>query len=87
LELLVGIISGAIGGSLVGGSLYRLDLGLLGNTVAGVIGGGLGTHFLGHMPVAFVGSAAIADAFVHLASGALCGGTSVAIFAMIRDRI
>ena len=87
MELLVGIVSGAIGGSLVGVSLYRLDLGLLGNTLAGMMGGGLGTHLLGHTPATFVGSAEIADLFVHFASGAFCGVTAVAVLAIIRDRI
>ncbi len=41
------LISGAVGGNIIGALAKKLSLGFLGNTVAGVVGGGLGGNLLG----------------------------------------
>ena len=42
MELLISLISGAIGGNVAAGLLKNLNLGLLVNSLAGIVGGGLG---------------------------------------------
>src|SRR5262245_8883555 len=42
VALIIQLISGAAGGNLVGALLKKLDLGTLGNSIAGILGGGLG---------------------------------------------
>lgn len=46
MELLVSLIAGAIGGNLVAGLMKNHNLGLMINSFAGVIGGGLGGQVL-----------------------------------------
>jgi hypothetical protein len=49
MPLIIQLISGAVGGNIIGAVAKKLSLGVLGNTVAGLVGGGLGGHFLGDM--------------------------------------
>jgi len=46
MELLISLISGAIGGNIAGGVMKNLNLGLLINSIAGIVGGGLGGRAL-----------------------------------------
>jgi hypothetical protein len=48
-SLLIQLLSGAAGGNLAGKMLSNLSLGGLGNSLAGVIGGGLGSQVLNSM--------------------------------------
>ena len=47
INLIIQIVSGAIGGNVAGGAAKNIDLGTLGNTIAGAIGGGAGGQLLG----------------------------------------
>lgn len=46
-NLIISAISGAVGGNALGGILKKLNLGTIGNTIAGAIGGGAGSQILG----------------------------------------
>ena len=46
-ELLISLVSGAVGGNLAGLAMKNKSLGILWNTVAGLLGGGLGGQLLG----------------------------------------
>lgn len=46
-SLVIQLVVGAIGGNLAGLLISRLSLGFLGNTIVGVLGGGLGGQALG----------------------------------------
>ena len=41
INLIIQIISGAVGGNVAAGAAKNIDLGTLGNTLAGAIGGGV----------------------------------------------
>ncbi|MBS0530806.1 MAG: hypothetical protein JSS22_15660, partial [Proteobacteria bacterium] len=47
LNLIIQIVGGAIGGNIVGGAPKTNDLGPVGNTIDGAIGGGAGGQLLG----------------------------------------
>ena len=49
MEWLISLITGAVGGNIAGALFKNLSLGTLGNTVAGVLGGGAGTAILNAM--------------------------------------
>ncbi len=49
ISLLMPFFSGAAGGNLVGGILKNFNLGSLGNSLAGMIGGGVGSLVIGNM--------------------------------------
>ncbi|HUL19272.1 MAG TPA: hypothetical protein VLV29_08410 [Steroidobacteraceae bacterium] len=46
MEWLISLITGAIGGNVAGAIFKNLSLGPLGNTIAGVVGGGAGAEIL-----------------------------------------
>jgi uncharacterized membrane protein YeaQ/YmgE (transglycosylase-associated protein family) len=46
MEWVISLITGAIGGNIAGAVFKNLSLGTIGNTVAGVLGGGAGTVIL-----------------------------------------
>ena len=59
ISLMLPFFSGAAGGNLVGGILKNFNLGSLGNSLAGLVGGGVGSLVLGNllgMPMPTAGS-------------------------------
>jgi uncharacterized membrane protein YeaQ/YmgE (transglycosylase-associated protein family) len=46
VTLLVQLIGGALGGNIVAAVIRNLNLGIVGNCIAGFIGGGVGGHLL-----------------------------------------
>jgi uncharacterized membrane protein YeaQ/YmgE (transglycosylase-associated protein family) len=42
VQLLIGLISGGVGGNIAGAILKKYSLGPLGNTIVGLLGGGIG---------------------------------------------
>lgn len=46
VSLLISLISGAAGGNLAGAALSEKNLGIIGNTIVGLVGGGLGGYIL-----------------------------------------
>ncbi len=46
MELIISLIAGAIGGNVAGGLLNRMSLGTIGNSIAGILGGGIGIYIL-----------------------------------------
>jgi len=46
-SLIIQLVTGAVGGNVIGALVKKFSLGFLGNTVAGVVGGGLGGSLLG----------------------------------------
>jgi uncharacterized membrane protein YeaQ/YmgE (transglycosylase-associated protein family) len=47
VPLIIQLISGAVGGNIAGAVLSKLNLGPIGNSIAGLIGGGVGGQLLG----------------------------------------
>ena len=46
-QLIISLISGAVGGNAAGAVLKDKSLGTLGNSIAGILGGGIGGQVLG----------------------------------------
>lgn len=88
-QLIISLISGAAGGNIVGKLLKNLDLGTVGNSIAGILGGGAGTYILG----ALTGGAADAAAtgldfgsiIQSVASGGVGGGVLMAIIGIVKS--
>jgi uncharacterized membrane protein YeaQ/YmgE (transglycosylase-associated protein family) len=55
-SLIIDLISGAIGGNAAGAAMPDKSLGTLGNTIAGLVGGGLGGQILQALVPALSGS-------------------------------
>src|SRR5260221_12897775 len=46
INLIIQLLSGAAGGNIIGNTLKQYNLGPLGNSIAGIVGGGLGGQLL-----------------------------------------
>lgn len=95
METIIGLLSGAVGGNAVGAALKNLSLGPIGNTIAGIVGGGAGATILG-MLGADPGAAAEAAGAVEagggvgnilsgIAGGAVGGGGLMAIIGAVKN--
>ena len=67
MELIIQLLAGAVGGNVAGGVLKDKSLGTLGNSIAGIVGGGLGGQLLAMLG----GGAGMADAAAGLDIGAI----------------
>lgn len=65
-SLLISLISGAVGGNVTGKASPEIDLGTLGNTIAGLIGGSAGGYIL-----------QLLNLFGHTAAAAGAAGTGM----------
>lgn len=79
MDLLLGLIAGAVGGVLTGGVLRSLCLHRIGNTLAGMAGGGLAA-WLSSQSGGFSGTVP-----AMLATGAAGGALVCAILGVIRN--
>jgi hypothetical protein len=92
LSLLVQLISGAVGGNIAGGLLKHASLGPVGNSIVGILGGGLGGQLLGMLGMASAGAAGggsldIGSILSSVAGGGVGGGILMAIVGMIRQQM
>ena len=49
MPLIYQFITGAVGGNVIGAMLKNYSLGVVGNSIAGIVGGGLGGQLVGGM--------------------------------------
>ena len=47
IGLIIQLISGAVGGNIAGAAMKQYNLGTIGNSIAGLIGGGVGAQIIG----------------------------------------
>ncbi|QDS89530.1 hypothetical protein EC9_37300 [Rosistilla ulvae] len=87
LPLIIQLVSGAAGGNLTGKLAKKLDLGVLGNSIAGILGGGLGGQLLGMLGIEAgpAGSLDIASILGSVASGGVGGGVVMAVVGVIKS--
>lgn len=89
IPILISLVSGAAGGNAVGQVAKKLDLGVLGNSIAGILGGGLGATLLSMMGMGGGGAAGggvdIGSIVTQIACGGAGGGTLMAIVGAIRQ--
>ena len=90
--LVVQMIAGALGGSVLGTALKRWDLGIIGNLIVGIIGGGIGAQIIGALLGSGEANTIVGpDGFdfgtlvTQFASGAFGGGVLVVISGLIRE--
>lgn len=95
LAIIIPLISGAVGGNVVGALAKNLSLGTLGNSLAGIVGGVGGSQLIGMLMgggTAAAASAAttaaggmdIGTILTHIASGGVGGGVLMAIVGVVK---
>ena len=86
LPLIISLLSGAAGGNLAGTLMKKFSLGTLGNSIVGILGGGLGASLLGSLGIdTGDGGLAIGDIIGSIAGGGVGGGVLMAIIGVIRS--
>lgn len=85
VPLLVQLISGAVGGNAAGSLLKKFSLGTLGNSIAGILGGGIGGQLLGLAGVATGGGMDIGGIIGSIAGGGVGGGILMIIVGLIKN--
>ncbi len=88
LQLLVPIISGAVGGNIAGALFKNLSLGTLGNSLAGVVGGGVGGHILSNvLGVGTASGVGTLEAVGSQVAGGGIGGIVVMIIVAVLKKV
>jgi hypothetical protein len=89
INLIIQIVAGALGGNAAGATMKNLDLGALGNTIAGALGGaGGGTLLTALMPMlmgAAGGEVDLASLAGQAVGGGVAGAVVTAIVGMIKN--
>jgi len=78
MEIIISLLTGALGGNLAGALLKKFSMGTLWNSVVGILGGALGSQILGMLGLdlgGIVGS---------IAGGTAGGGVLMTIIGIIR---
>lgn len=94
VSLLIQLASGAAGGNVAGALMKKFSLGTIGNSVLGILGGGLGGQLLGMLgagggdaATATASSLDIGSIISSVASGGVGGGVLMAIVGVIRGQM
>jgi uncharacterized membrane protein YeaQ/YmgE (transglycosylase-associated protein family) len=88
ISLIIELISGAVGGNIAGAAMKEKSLGTAGNSIAGIVGGGLG----GTLLQAVLGSAAagggsldLSTILSNVAGGGVGGAILMAVIGLIKN--
>ncbi|MBA6156672.1 hypothetical protein H3Z83_09120 [Tenacibaculum sp. S7007] len=79
MELLISLLSGAVGGNVAGALLKKFSMGTLWNSVIGILGGGLGAQLLGMLGID------ISGIIGNIAGSGVGGGVLMVIIGLIKS--
>jgi uncharacterized membrane protein YeaQ/YmgE (transglycosylase-associated protein family) len=82
VDLIIQLISGAVGGNVAGALLKKWSLGPLGNSIVGILGGGLGGQLLGMLGIGGAGGGGILSS---IAGGGVGGAVLMIIIGLIKQ--
>jgi uncharacterized membrane protein YeaQ/YmgE (transglycosylase-associated protein family) len=88
VSLIIQLLCGALGGNAAGSLLKNSSLGPLGNSIVGILGGGLGGQILRMLTAGAAPAAAgldIGSIISSVLSGGVGGGVLMAIIGLIRS--
>lgn len=88
VALIIQLICGALGGNAAGKLFKNIDLGTLGNSIAGILGGGLGGQILNGLGMFGGGQDGALDLVSiigNIVSGGVGGGILMAIIGLIKS--
>ena len=97
INLIIQLLSGAAGGNIIGNTLKQYNLGPLGNSIAGIVGGGLGGQLLNMIlggaaagtaaTAATAGGLDVGSIVEQIAGGGVGGGVLMLIVGIIKQAI
>lgn len=88
-SLLVEAVSGAVGGNVAGAAMKEKSLGTVGNSIAGLVGGGLGGTILQAVmgTAATGGSLDLQSILTNVGGGGVGGAILMAIIGIIKSKM
>lgn len=93
-KLLIQLISGAVGGNLAGAALRKSSLGIIGNSIVGILGGGLGGQLLAWFgmggawtPASSADGLNVGEIVASIAGGGVGGAVLLAAVGAIRKQM
>lgn len=90
VSLIIEAISGAVGGNVAGAAMKENSLGTMGNSIAGIVGGGLGGTLLQTVmgtAAAGGGSLDLTTILSNVAGGGVGGAILMAIVGIIKNKM
>lgn len=96
VSLIISLVSGAIGGNIAGKAMPEKDMGVIANSMIGLLGGGAGEYILkalGFLATATAasggadGSLDIASILANVGVSGVSGGVITAVIALIKDAL
>ena len=90
ISLIIEVISGAVGGNVAGAAMKENSLGTVGNSIAGVVGGGLGGTVLQTVmgtAAAGGGSLDLTTILSNVAGGGVGGAILMAVVGIIKNKM
>lgn len=90
LNIIIQLVSGALGGNGAGAIMKKLSLGTIGNSIVGILGGGIGGQLLGLLgmaPAAASGGGDLNSIIASVLSGGVGGGVLMAIIGAIKKAL
>src|SRR5262245_12885670 len=91
ISLIIEAISGAVGGNVAGAAMKENSLGTVGNSIAGIVGGGLGGTLLqsvmGGAATGGGGSMDMTSILSNVAGGGVGGAILMAIIGIIKNKM
>lgn len=88
INLIIQLISGAVGGNVAGAALKDYNLGTLGNSIAGIVGGGIGGQILAALVPALAQQASsmdIGSIIGQVAGGGVGGAILMVIVGVLKN--
>lgn len=91
IGLIIQLVAGGVGGNIAGSALKQYDLGTIGNTIAGVVGAGVGAQIIGALlgggaeAAGSGGGLDIGSIIGQIASGGVGGGILMVIIGLIKQ--
>ena len=90
ISLIIQVISGAVGGNVAGAAMKENSLGTVGNSIAGIVGGGLGgtiLHMVMGTAAAGGGSLDLQSILANVAGGGVGGAILIAVVGIIKNKM
>lgn len=88
MPLIIQLVSGAVGGNVAGAAMKKSSLGTIGNSIVGILGGGIGAQILGMLNLSSgTGAADLSGILGSVAGGGVGGGVLMAIIGVIKKVI
>jgi hypothetical protein len=90
ISLIIEVISGAVGGNVAGAAMKENSLGTVGNSIAGIVGGGLGGTLLQSVlggAAAGGGSLDLTTILSNVAGGGVGGAILMAVIGIIKNKM